>query len=298
MSPDSWVEIPEGEFQAGITDAQREYIWSVLRDKAGYRKRSKPEQAAMDAVLDKFRRGEQATYEERKLFGHGAILTAHPIPARNVYLKRFYMARFPLTSRQYELLMQGRSLDQISAAWEEAEKQNLSGKLVYARCTAVVASSKPVVQICNQYGFRLPTGDEWEKAARGTDGRLYPWGNEWDEKRGFFYYGQKVQKQCAGGKTPVDAYPNGVSPYGVWSMAGGLPELVSVQPAPYLHWTEEIQGQQIWIAKKGNHPKDSSPETAWIDHIVAKNGIGDWVTFRPALDEWPIQQWRGIDTKR
>src|SRR5258708_5814180 len=99
MSPDSWVEIPEGEFQAGITEEQQEAIWLLLRDKAGYNLRSDQERVAMDGVLDKLRNRGQETYEDVKLFGT-VIPTFFHVPARYPRLKRFYIARFPFTDTQ------------------------------------------------------------------------------------------------------------------------------------------------------------------------------------------------------
>jgi formylglycine-generating enzyme required for sulfatase activity len=76
--------------------------------------------------------------------------------------------------------------------------------------------------------YSLPSEAEWEKGARGTDGRIYPWGNRWDVRRCNNLQGGK------GETTPVGTYPRGASPYGlldiarnVWewtrSLGGGYP---------------------------------------------------------------------------
>ena len=84
------------------------------------------------------------------------------------------------------------------------------------RCPVASVTWDDSVAFAEWAGKRLPTEAQWEKAARGTDGRIYPWGNEFDSTL-LNWYGNRPESAL-----PVGSFPEGASPYGVLDMAGNI----------------------------------------------------------------------------
>lgn len=131
-------------------------------------------------------------------------------PQRKIFVDDFYIDIHEVTNAQYKVYVDSMKVEAppkwvdgnygigedglpvVSITWEEAA--------AYAKFV----------------GKRLPTEAEWEKAARGTDGRVYPWGNTFD----------RIHANNGDHLLPIMSYPGGASPYGVYDMAGNAAEWV------------------------------------------------------------------------
>jgi len=141
-------------------------------------------------------------------------------PAHKVRTRAYRINKFPVTQAQYAQFVAARKY-RPPLNWKDGR---IPAGLELNPVTMV--SWYNARDYCAWAGKRLPTEAEWEKAARGTDARRWPWGSAMHPENLNTYY--KV-----GRTTPVNAYPQGASPYGVMDMAGNVQEWVADQFAPY-----------------------------------------------------------------
>lgn len=149
--------------------------------------------------------GKEFGLREKKLFENER-------PARSIHLDSFYIDKFEVTIKDYRLFIV-KTGQPPPDNWENPEYLEKRKMHPVSAVSWFDAS-----EYCKWAGKRLPTEEEWEKAARGPNGNKYPWGNDYDDKKANLDMGDTVP----GGSMPEDK-----SFYGVYDMAGNLTEWTS-----------------------------------------------------------------------
>ncbi len=182
------------------------------------------------------------------------IAAQESFPEHLVYVEGFYMDKYEVTIELWKKFVEttkwkpkkepGQSDSVMNPTWIGPDLKPEQAKLPIAQVTWRAAQ-----EYANWAGKQLPTEAMWEKAARGTDGRWYPWGNEKPSRE----YGViAVTDQSLTGPEPVGSCPKGASPYGCMDMAGNVYE-----------WTNE------WVEPYPNNPE---PVGEWGHRYVVLRG--------------------------
>jgi formylglycine-generating enzyme required for sulfatase activity len=187
-------------------------------------------------------------------------------PQHTLTLPTYWIGKTPVTNAQFRPFVEGDGYTNIEywtqAGWAWRIEQKIS-QPAYWEDAQWNGANQPVVGLSwyeavaylrwlsTQTGhpFRLPSEAEWEKAARGPDGRIYPWGDTWDAKR--LNSGQKSSDK--GKTTPVGQYPLGANPYRALDMAGNVYEWCATKHGKAYPYKLEDEWAQGYLAGEALH---------------------------------------------
>jgi eukaryotic-like serine/threonine-protein kinase len=224
-------------------------------------------------------------FEMGSMDGDGDERPVHP-----VYLDAFYIDTYEVTNAGYRQCVEAGECqppkDTVSYS-----RESYFANPAFDDFPVVYVDWNMAQTFCEWRSARLPTEAEWEKAARGTDGRTYPWGEGIDCGRANYYRQEgTVFSACVGDTAEVGSFEAGSSPYGVHDMTGNIWE-----------WVADWYAESYYVVSPGSNP--TGPEEArekvvrggawffsdyssraanryWFDPAVAYDNIG----FRCALD--------------
>lgn len=184
------------------------------------------------------------------------------LPERRIDLDAFYIDKFEVTNSEFAEVFPGHKFAARTVNYP-------------VRAVSWTQATKYAISV----GKRLPTEQEWEKAARGTDGRDYPWGNTFDAA--LCNLGQSINKV-----RPIGQYRGGASPYGVMDMSGNVLEWTSdwYQPYPGNEAITIDYGQVFRVLRGGSFLSDAFDVRCSRRHYDAvENNRSDY-GFRCAMD--------------
>jgi len=220
---------------------------------------SHPERAKMLALLAKTQASKETPNDwvlvpagEFEMGAEGTPADPDEAPKHKVFLDAFYIGKYEVTNRQYHTFVKSafypppENLDPKYSLWRGETMLDGIGEL-----PVINVSWDDAVAFCKWSGGRLPTEAEWEKAARGTDGRTYPWGNDpvtgnrtnYSIENVTFWEGPATLAK-------KDQYDYGRSPYGAYEMAGNVWE-----------WVQDWYDENYYKNSPSKNPTGPSPSS-------------------------------------
>ncbi|MFH0802687.1 MAG: SUMF1/EgtB/PvdO family nonheme iron enzyme [bacterium] len=149
-------------------------------------------------------------------------------PGHLVYLDEYYIGKYEVTNGQFYTF--------VSATGYQAEGNwQFYFNADTANYPVVNVTRNDAIAYCNWAGMHLPTEAQWEKAARGTDERKYPWGNTFDSA---------ACNYNSSGTRPIGSYPTDTSPCGAMDMAGNVSE-----------WCSDWYGERYYAFSPRQNPE-------------------------------------------
>jgi formylglycine-generating enzyme required for sulfatase activity len=218
-------------------------------------------------------------------FVMGSAEYSDSIPVKKIKLDEFFIGKLEITNAQFARFL------------------NVSGYRTKERWKEYItdgSGSYPVVHIswydaaayCRWAGLRLPTEAEWEKAARGCDGRKYPWGDRWDRNRcnNLQMNDKKISAKMLmmdrrRGTVPVGSIPGGMSPWGAMDMLGNAME-----------WCSSVYKSYPYSSRDGREDPRSKAERAirggcWFNN---EDTLACAMREKTPPDYWYFYQYTGF----
>tara|TARA_B100000686_G_C16761230_1_gene958841 strand:+ start:1253 stop:2056 length:804 start_codon:yes stop_codon:yes gene_type:complete len=217
---------------------------------------------------------EDVDWAMRTFFAESLEWYLDETPGQAVYLDEFFIDRHEVTIKDYSGF--------IEATDKEVPKLFNNTKFNQPNQPVVGATWQDAVEYCTWLGKRLPTESEWEKAARGTDGRRYPWGNNPDPLKGNF----RGKKDKFYYTASIGSFPEGQSPYGALDMAGNVFEWTRdwYNPHPGNSQKSDMFGKKFKVIKGGSWYSDMDLARSALRGKIPPGQRSNYVGFRCAKD--------------
>lgn len=190
-------------------------------------------------------------------------------PAHSVNVESFLIDKYEVTNEQYSQFVR-QTRHQPPSHWPNGQYQIGKATLPVVNVTWYDAKD-----FCEWAGKRLPTEEEWEYAARGKDGRLYPYGNQWKPRF------SNAREVGLNEPQPIGSYPDGASPFGILDMAGNAAEWTSSDYKPYPGSPAKPQ-EGNKIIRGGGFRVFAQEQTATDRFFDRPNVMYDFIGFRCA----------------
>ncbi|GJL56819.1 MAG: hypothetical protein NPIRA02_39510 [Nitrospirales bacterium] len=181
-------------------------------------------------------------------------------PRKKIFLNAFAMDKYEVSNRQYQKFVEETLHKPPFNVYGDGDVFNVPG---IANHPVVQVTWHDAVDYCFWAGKRLPTEAEWEKAARGKDGQMYPWGDTGDSGKLANFDGEWHGKDTL---MDVTTMPEGASPYGLHHMAGNVRE-----------WVEDWYDSDYYNLSPNRNPR--GPDAGILKVIRG----GSWRSFLPDL---------------
>lgn len=188
-------------------------------------------------------------------------------PQHIVVLPAFYIDRTEVTNAQYKEFCIATHYP-VPPGWENGTYPAGQSEYPVTRVSWYEASA-----FARWAGKRLPTEAEWEKAARGNDGRIYPWGDEWKEE--YVVWGRSKP-------APVASKPKGASPCGALDMAGNVFEWTSDWYAAYPRATVKFEeyNKTLKVVRGGGYYGLAFLASTFYRSVDVPAARSEWIGFR------------------